>query len=84
MPKPSKSSAKAAPQDKAIHYNENVEAYVKSGKVEPNARKAAAALDDEEEAIELQRAETVGKSHANRPRMDPPPKPKKISPAPKR
>ncbi len=59
-------------QDKAIHYNENAEAYAQSGKVEPNAKKAAEALDDMDEAIELQEAETKGKSHANRPRMAPP------------
>ena len=74
MQKSPKSNVKDAPKDKAIHYNENVEAYAKSGKVEPNAKKAAEALDDEEEAVELQRAETIGKSHANRPRMDGAPK----------
>jgi hypothetical protein len=60
-----------AKPDKAIHYNENAEAYAKSGKVEPNAKKAVEALDDMDEAIELQAAETKGKSHANRPRMTP-------------
>jgi hypothetical protein len=58
--------------NKAIHYNERAEEYAKSGKVEEHARKAAQALDDENEAVELQRAETKGKSHANRPKLDHP------------
>lgn len=52
---------------KPIHYNRNVEEFAKSGKVEESARKAVRALDDENEAIELQEAETKGRSPANRP-----------------
>jgi hypothetical protein len=52
---------------KAIHYNENVEEFASSGKVEESARKAKEALDDDEQAVELQRAETKGRSPANRP-----------------
>lgn len=63
-----------AKHGKPIHYNENAEEYAESGKVETAAREAVEALDDEQEAVELQKAETAGKSHANRPRMDAPPK----------
>jgi len=59
---------------KPIHYNENAEEYAESGKVEAAAKKAVEALDDADEAVELQKAETEGKSHANRPRMDGPAK----------
>jgi hypothetical protein len=59
---------------KPIHYNENAAEYAESGKVEVAAQKAIEALDDADEAVELQKAETQGKSHANRPRMSPPPK----------
>ena len=52
---------------KPIHYNQNVEEFAKSGKVEESAREAKRALDDENEAIELQKAETKGRSPANRP-----------------
>ena len=52
---------------KPIHYNQNVEEFAKSGKVEESAREAMRALDDENEAIELQKAETKGRSPANRP-----------------
>jgi hypothetical protein len=59
---------------KPIHYNENAAEYAESGKVEVAAQKAIEALDDVDEAIELQKAETQGKSHANRPRMNLQPK----------
>jgi len=54
-------------RSKPIHYNQNAEEFANSGKVEESARKAVEALNDENEAVELQRAETKGKSPANRP-----------------
>ena len=74
----------SAKKDKAIHYNENAEKYAESGKVDAAARKAVEALDDETEAIELQKAETLGKSHANRPKLDAPPGGSSAKPTPKK
>lgn len=56
-----------ATKAKPIHYNKNVEEFAQSGKVEESAREAKRALDDENEAIDLQKAETKGRSPANRP-----------------
>jgi hypothetical protein len=47
--------------DKAIHYNENAEAYARSGKPAPAAERAKKALDDKREAAALKRAEQAGK-----------------------
>jgi hypothetical protein len=52
--------------DKAIHYNENVEKYAKSGRVEKGARKAEAALADPKQSKELKRAEEEGKKRARK------------------
>lgn len=50
--------------DKAIHYNENVERYSKSGKVDSAAEKAKRALDDDKQARELKQAEQRGKQRS--------------------
>lgn len=50
--------------DDAIHYNEWVERYARSGKIEPAAQKAMQALNDEQQARELRKAEEQGKSRS--------------------
>ena len=50
--------------DKAIHYNENVQNYVRSGKVSAAAERAKRALENTREAAELRRAEKAGKRRA--------------------
>lgn len=58
---------KRSSSDKAIHYNENVEKYARSGKVTPAAERAKRALQNPREAAELRRAEKEGKKHARNP-----------------
>jgi hypothetical protein len=46
-------------------YDEATTAFAQSGKVEPAAQSAAAALDDPAQAAEMERAEEVGKRHSH-------------------